>query len=350
MPVKSLRKSSARPAPVVVRCASGLPSSYPVFLNDLKARIRAAQVKATLAVNRELITLYWYIGKSIVERHESEGWGRAIVDRLAVDLHGEFPEVAGFSSRNIWYMRAFYAAWTHETQGRSLSANAGGQTALQQTVAELPAGKSAQRVRKSAAHATAQRAHRQVNPIVRQPAGPILQQPVAELTGENMPQPVAEIPWGHNILLLEKLKDPAARLWYARQTIAHGWSRHILALQIDSKLHLRQGRAVTNFHATLPAPQSDLAQQVLKDPYVFDFLTLGPAALERALGNRPRQPHHPFPPRNSAPASPSSAASSISPSMATTTTSTSSSTTSAFTATSSSISRPAPSSPNTPAK
>src|SRR5262249_5331171 len=129
-----------------------------------------------------------------------------------------------FSARNVWRMRALYRAYTWE------------------------------------------------------PA--ILPQLVAEMDGANLPQAVAEIPWGHNILLLEKLRSPVERLWYARATVHHGWSRTVLALQIEAKAHARQRKAVTNFAATLPSRQSDLAQQTLKDPYVFDFLTLADDARE----------------------------------------------------------------------
>jgi predicted nuclease of restriction endonuclease-like (RecB) superfamily len=203
------------------------PSGYDAFLRDLKERIHAARVRAALAANRELIALYWHIGKSIVERQRSEGWGKSVVDRLAADLQREFPGMEGFSPRNIWRMRSFYLAWTEEVGN--------------------------------------------------------LSQPVAELNGKNLPQLVAEIPWGHNVWLLEKLKDPATRLWYAAKTVEHGWSRNVLSLQIEANLHKRQGRAITNFEQTLPPLQSDLAQQALKDPYVFDFLTLGADAREKEL-------------------------------------------------------------------
>ena len=209
------------------RSAANLPPGYGPFLEDLKARIQAARVKAALSVNRELIALYWHVGKSIVERQRAAGWGKAIVERLAADLQRAFPGMEGFSPRNIWRMRAFYQAWTEE-------------------VRKLP-------------------------------------RPVAEADGQNLPQPVAEIPWGHNVWLLEKVKDPAERLWYARQALLHGWSRAALVHQIETDLYHRQGKAVTNFEITLLPPQSDLAQQTLKDPYVFDFLTLAEDAREREL-------------------------------------------------------------------
>lgn len=101
--------------------------------------------------------------------------------------------------------------------------------------------------------------------------------------GENLPQAVAELPWGHNAMLLEKLDDPDHRLWYAIRSQQHSWSRDVLALQLETKLHLREGKAQANFEQTLPEPQSDLARQVLKDPYVFDFLGVGEEAQERAV-------------------------------------------------------------------
>jgi predicted nuclease of restriction endonuclease-like (RecB) superfamily len=151
-------------------------------------------------------------------------------DASPYDLSGlqkEFPGVGGFSANNIWRMRAFHLAYRQSS--------------------------------------------------------PILAQPVQESIGTRVPQSVAEIPWGHNVILVQRVKDPAKRLWYARMTLEHGWSRNILDLQIESDLYGRQGKAVTNFKRTLPAPQSDLAQQTLKDPYKFDFLTLSADAIERQL-------------------------------------------------------------------
>ena len=185
------------------RTADKLPESYPVLLEDIKSRIHSARIKAALAINRELIELYWEVGKCITSRQKKEGWGKSVVERLAIDLRNEFPEFSGFSSRNIWRMRAFYLAWTEEVQKMT--------------------------------------------------------QAVAVLDGENLPPPVAEIPWGHNILLFEKLKHPPERLWYAVKTKEFGWSRAVLTHQVESDLYGRQGKAITNFTNTLPAPQSDLA-------------------------------------------------------------------------------------------
>ena len=199
------------PSPVEV-----VPPDYERFLADVKARIQSAQVRATLAVNAELVQLYWTIGRDILARQREQGWGAKIVQRLADDLRAAFPGVGGFSRANLMYMRAFAAAYP-----------------------DLP---------------FVQRA-------------------------------VGQIPWGHNIALIERVKDPTERLWYAGQSVAYGWSRAVLVHQIESDLYSRQGKAANNFQRTLPPPQSDLARELLKDPYHFDFLTLAPDAVERELEN-----------------------------------------------------------------
>ncbi|HEY7834288.1 MAG TPA: PDDEXK nuclease domain-containing protein [Ktedonobacterales bacterium] len=191
-----------------------IPAGYEQLLGELKGRIRTAQLRAALSVNRELVLLYWQIGREILQRQEEEGWGAKVIDRLSRDLWAEFPEMKGFSSHNLKYMRAFARAYTDES---------------------------------------------------------IVQAALAQIT------------WYHNITLLDKVKDPTEREWYMHATVRYGWSRDILAHQIDSALYQRQGQAVTNFDATLPAPQSDLARQLLKDPYNFDFLSLGAEAHERDL-------------------------------------------------------------------
>jgi predicted nuclease of restriction endonuclease-like (RecB) superfamily len=187
---------------------------YTALLRDLKERIQTARLRAASTVNQELILLYWSIGRDILARQSAEGWGARVIDRLAIDLRRDFPDMTGLSARNLKYMRAFAEAYPDEL---------------------------------------------------------IVQQVVARL------------PWGHNVRLMEAIKDEKERLWYARQAAEHGWSRNVLAHQIDTGLFARQGRAVTNFARTLPAPQSDLAQEMMKDPYSFDFLSLGSQVSEREL-------------------------------------------------------------------
>jgi predicted nuclease of restriction endonuclease-like (RecB) superfamily len=195
---------------------SGLPpDTYPPFLQWLKEQVGAAQRRAALAVNRELILLYWQLGEAIVGHQERYAWGDAVLARLSRDLQAAFPGVGGLSRRNLYRMRAFYLAY--------------------------------------------------------------------RATPEFVPQVAAQLPWGHNIILIEKVKDPDVRTWYAQASLQHGWSRAILELQIGARLHLRQGQALTNFARTLPSPQSELAQETLKDPYSFEFLTLRADAVERDL-------------------------------------------------------------------
>jgi predicted nuclease of restriction endonuclease-like (RecB) superfamily len=232
---------AARPA-----CgAMDLPSGYRTLLDDIRSRIRTAQLRTALSLNRELILLYWEVGGLIIQRQGLEQWGRAVVEQLASDIQQEFPGVRGFSSHNFWRMRAFRLAW-------------------QQC---LPiSGQAVPKLGGEASDLT-----------------PSLQQPDRESTDHSPPLPLADIPWGHNILLLQKLRNRQERLWYAHQTVANGWSRSTLQHWIESGLYSRQGGAVTNFAATLPRPQSDLARQLVRDPYSFDFLELGPRAAEREV-------------------------------------------------------------------
>ncbi len=250
-------------------------AGYAKLLDDIKSRIRTAQIKAALSVNHELISLYWGIGREIAERQKIERFGKSVVERLAKDLQKEFPGVDGFSERNIWRMRLFYSAWQNPD---SILPQAVPELVeskeLPQRVADLP---SSSKLQQPVGVFT--RARKIAQPAREVPASPNLQQPVAD----SPPQPLASIPWGHNIVLLEKLKEPATRIWYAHQVIANGWSRAMLVHWIESDLHQRQGAAVTNFKSALPAPQSDLAQQLLKDPYNFGFLSLAPDAAERDL-------------------------------------------------------------------
>jgi predicted nuclease of restriction endonuclease-like (RecB) superfamily len=194
--------------------ANIVPDGYADLLADLKQRIRTAQIKASVAVNREMLLLYWDLGHSILKRQDAQGWGAKVIDKLSHDLRRAFPDMNGVSPRNLKYMRAFAEAWP--------------QRLIVQEV-------------------------------------------------------LAQIPWSQNIALIEKLKDTEKRLWYARHTVEFGWSRDVLVHQIETDLYRREGAATTNFNKTLPPPDSDMAQQTLKDPYVFDFMPLGKHARERDL-------------------------------------------------------------------
>lgn len=188
-------------------------NSYVRFFEKLKTDIKQTQLRASLSVTKELVLLYWRIGKMLSEKSDNEGWGAKTLERLARDLKAEFPDINGLSLRNLKYMRQF-----------------------------------------------------------------------AEILSEaNWAAAAAQIPWGHNMLLLDKIKDPAKHLWYVQQAVGGGWSRSELESWIESNLYGRKGKALTNFRQTLPPPQSEMAEQILKDPYNLDFVTLVAAHKEKEL-------------------------------------------------------------------
>ena len=190
-------------------------AEYVEWLQSLKAKIKTAQLKAAISANQEVILLYWEFGKEIYEKQEKLGWGNSVVDSLEKDLKAEFPNVKGFSRRNLFYMKQFYVFY--------------------------------------------------------------------RLDFEVVQQRVAQIPWGHNIQIVSKVKSKEEALFYVAETISNGWFRDILEMQIKSSLYARQGKATTNFQNVLPPPNSDLAYQTLKDPYLFDFLTLQRRYLEISI-------------------------------------------------------------------
>ncbi len=186
--------------------------NYVAVLENIKKQIRESRLKAALAVNCELIKLYWKIGAAILEKQKISKWGDKILENLSRDLSEEFPDMKGFSKRNIFYMRQFAEIYPDFV-------------------------------------------------FVQQAA--------------------AQIPWFHNVAIMQATPEKAEREFYIRETIENGWSRNVLEIQIQTKLFHRQGKAVTNFKKTLPPEISDLANQTLKDPYIFDFLTIGKEASER---------------------------------------------------------------------
>lgn len=223
---------------------------YGSLLGRIKSRIRSAQAKAALSANAEMIAMYWDIGRMIHNRQVEEGWGAGVIPRLAADLKNELPEVKGFSERNLKYMIRFAREYGTDLEDGFLSSRA----IVQQPAALFAEGDD---------------------------RGPIVQQAAAQ---SKMPLAVIlGLPWFHHIALLEKVKDPSVRAWYAWRALEQGWSRDALMAQIRGQAHERQGSSVTNFTATLPAIHADLAQQLLKDPYLFDFLTIEEPFHEREL-------------------------------------------------------------------
>ena len=188
---------------------------YAAFLGELKTRIKSAQIKAAVSVNRELIELYWELAEKIVEKQKDSQWGDGLLTQMSKDLREEFPDMKGFSKRNLELMRQWYLFWTTD------------------------------------------------NVIAK--------------------QLVSQIPWGHNLLIVSKSRHQEEALFYVQKTIENNWSRAVLTHQIEGDLFGREGKALTNFSASLPVPQSDLARQTLKDPYIFDFLAIREKHDEREL-------------------------------------------------------------------
>jgi predicted nuclease of restriction endonuclease-like (RecB) superfamily len=194
-----------------------LNSDYKTWISELKLKIRSTQIKASIAVNTTLIQFYWELGKMIVEKQTQTSWGEKLLDQISNDLKDEFPDMKGFSVRNLKYCRLFYNFYKDFLIGQ---------------------------------------------------------------------QPVAQLPWSHNIMIFTKSNSENEAQFYIQQTIENNWSRDILALQIKTNLFERQGKSINNFKTTLPEPFSDLAEQTMKDPYVFDFLTLTVKAKEKDIENQ----------------------------------------------------------------
>ncbi len=193
-------------------------TDYRQALAAIKQRIQSSQTRAVLAVNAELLALYWDIGRQLDAWQRERAWGSAVVEQMALDLQASYPGIKGFSRTSLFAMRQFYTFFSPQF--------------------------------------------------------------------DVVPQPVGQMPWGHVRTLLAKVKSVELVMRYAQACIEHGWSRTVLAWQIEQRFHERAGKAVGNFAQTLPAPQSELVQQSLKDPYVFDFLTLAPQAVERDIENQ----------------------------------------------------------------
>lgn len=202
-----------------------LHQDYRQWLTELKENIRKSQIKAAIAVNSELIHLYWNLGEQITEKQQNAQWGSGFIEQLSKDLQAEFPDIKGFSSRNLWKCKKLYQFYSQEL------------TILPQLVAELE------------------------------------------------DSPLFKIPWGHHDVILNKIKSPQEALFYIHKTVENGWSRSILEYHIEKDLFHKQGKSINNFAKTLLPPQSELANELLKDPYHFDFLQLSDKAQEREIEN-----------------------------------------------------------------
>jgi len=193
---------------------TNMPPDYKKFISEIKKQIKRERITAILSANSAMIVLYWKIGDSILKRQKEEGWGTKVIDRMSKDLKDAFPDITGFSPRNLKYMRKLADAWQDF---------------------------------------------------------------------EIVQRIVAQIPWRSNITLLDKIKDSKLRLWYAQKTIENGFGKDMLAFQIESQLHLREGNSINNFKNSVPPMKSDLVNQSFKDPYIFDFVGNAKHIRERDL-------------------------------------------------------------------
>lgn len=191
-----------------------VPDDYLATFADIKQRIQEQRLRVVVAANAAMVELYWDIGRRILDRQANAGWGARVIDRLAADLRDAYPDMQGFSPRNLKYMRSFASAW---------------------------------------------------------PEREIVQGVLAQIT------------WYHNITLLERLGEAETRLWYAKQAIEHGWSRNVLLVQIENRAIERHAKAISNFPLTLPPAESDMAVQIFKDPYLFDFIGTADPRREREV-------------------------------------------------------------------
>lgn len=212
---------------------SELTINYPDWLADWKKRIQSTQIKAALHVSRELLLLYWELGRDIHAQQSESAWGEGLIPRFAKDLKAAFPHLTGFSTRNLFYVRKWHLFYRERFE------------------------------------------------IVPQLAAQLRND--AQTIDNELVTTFFTVPWGHHRHILDSCDELSVALFYLKKTVENSWSRDALRAQMRQGLHDRQGNAITNFAWTLPKPQSDLAIETLKNPYNFDFLNLGEAALERDI-------------------------------------------------------------------
>ncbi|MCL2027911.1 MAG: PDDEXK nuclease domain-containing protein [Bacteroidales bacterium] len=229
-------------------------SEYRNWLSDLKQQIKVGQIKAAFSVNSQMIMLYWDMGRQIAEKQETAKWGSGLIDQLSKDLKAEFPEMSGFSRTNLFRMKRFYQYYLPVLQHNVI---------VPQVVGQLES--SSQK-------------------IIPQVVGQIqlFENQDTEIVAQVVQQ-LTSIPWSHNVCIIEKAKDLDQALFYINKTIENNWSRAVLEYHIEDGLYGKQGKAITNFNLTLPEPQSDLANEMMKDPYNFDFLQLSEKVKETEL-------------------------------------------------------------------
>lgn len=252
--------------------------NYKDLLAEIKTKVKEAQLKTVMAANSQMLWLYWQMGNYILQHQQAKGWGAKIIDKLSVDLKKEFPALKGFSPRNLLYMKQFAEAYSlpilqqfieKEEELKNMN------TISQQAVAKLLTIETREFV------------------ITQPPAAQLqkgtktkVQQPVAQMPEQLfLKSVISRLSWSHHIILKDKVQNPGIRFWYMLHSIEHGISRNVLAMQIESGLFERQVKAkkINNFERTLPKPQTDFANYLFKDPYIFDFVQAKEKADERNI-------------------------------------------------------------------
>lgn len=222
--------------------------NYKAWLNNLKQQIQQAQIKAAVVVNKELLHLYWQIGKEIYNKQSNSNWGDGLIEQLSIDLLKEFPQIKGFSRTNLFYIKKWYEFYATPVSN----------TALSTTLKHKPSK----------------------DIIVPQLVGQLHQN---EMMNEKVPQLVGQIPWGHHREIISKVKTIDEAFFYINETVKNNWSRSVLVEQINSKLFKRKGKSINNFEVTLPKLQSDLAKETFKNPYNFELLGISETITEKEL-------------------------------------------------------------------
>lgn len=260
---------------VPVPRGSSAPAGYPAWIQEVSRRYRRSQIKAAVAVNSEMLKFYFALGRDIVRMEADQPWGSGFFKRLSLDLKMQMPEAGCFSPRNLQYMRLFFKLYAEQPIAQQAVARleAGGKGGAEPSPGQRSDGEIPQQ-------AVAQTA---LQPVLWHTEGKTLVSNFEEVY-PNAAKLIFSVPWGHHVVLMDKFKAfPEIALFYANETVRNGWSRAVLMHFMDTQLHLRQGKAVSNFATALPEPDSDLAQEVTKDPYCFDFAALTPKYREKEL-------------------------------------------------------------------
>ncbi|HNE93757.1 MAG TPA: PDDEXK nuclease domain-containing protein [Chitinophagaceae bacterium] len=255
---------------------------YKVWFSNIKESINTVKLQTALQVNTNMLMLYWFIGNEIIEKTEQEKWGSGVIKQLAIDLQKAFPDTKGFSERNLKYMRQFAGVYNAFLIGQEPLAqlkNTDNNNKKSATKNKNLIGQEPLAQLKNTPNNNKKSATKNKNLIG--------QEPLAQLAEVFKHTYIAQINWTHHVILLDKIKTTDERLWYIRKTIENKWSSTVLLHQIESGLYQRQYKTnkTTNFHLTLSKTQSDLALEIFKDPYKFDFLSLTERITEKELEN-----------------------------------------------------------------